>query len=164
MKKLLLALVVCLTTAVSVNAQEKPHVRSRQAMAPMNVNMNIDMVVDTAVMNKLGIEPELMGKILALQEQKKAEHQKMMRDVRVDRSQLNGQDQRTAMQEKRNEYTNQYRKELRALMGDELYISYLEKQLDSRNHNRGGMNRGPRAELHQGNPARAPRRGMMEDE
>ena len=82
----------------------------------------------------MNISADVLQKVYDLQKSKQEEQQKVMAGFRQQRGQRLSEEERKAMMEQREAFTAQYRKELRALIGDETYITYLEKQL-----NRQGM-------------------------
>lgn len=123
----------------------------------------MDQVVDTAVINHIDLEAEVLTKVHELQAVKKEALGAMMREMRPEKGARISEEQRKAVSEKREAFTVQYRKDLRALIGDEKYILYLEKQLDSHAPHqgmmRGGMNPGQMRQMQ--NRGNGPRGGVQ---
>lgn len=92
---------------------------------------NMDQVVDTAVINKLDLQPEVVAQVLELQASK-ADAIKEQMEKLGKRGNNRNKEQREAMQKEREEFNAAYRAELRQILGDETYITYLEKMLDNR--------------------------------
>ena len=125
MKKTLILAGICLSMCLSAFAQNDMG-RQNGRMRP-----NFDAVVDTAVINHIGLDEAVLKKVYELQTTKQAEQREMFQNgMRRERGQRMSEEERQAMQTKRQEFTNQYRQQLRALIGDQLYITYLEKMLD----------------------------------
>lgn len=111
-----------------------------------------DAVIDTAIINRMNIDAKMMEEILSLQTVKKEEQKVQMEEIRKNgnKEQRRSKEARSKMIEQRQAFKTAYRLELRKIMGDELYIIYLEKVIDQRqNFNpRGqvpnGANRGNR--------------------
>jgi len=91
---------------------------------------SMDMVVDTAVINHIDLNAEVLQKVYALQESKQQQQRELMQGMRPGKGQRMSEEERKAIAEKREAFTSAYRKELRELIGDEAYILYLEKMLD----------------------------------
>lgn len=89
-----------------------------------------DSVVDTAIINKMQLEPELVAKIIDLQQAKQEEMKTQMSQPQG-RGRMSEED-RKAMMVRREAFTKKYRADLRSLMGDDIYVAYLEKMLDAR--------------------------------
>ncbi len=124
MKKIVILAGICLTMCFSAIAQNNQRQGGQRGPRMM------DAVVDTAIINHMGIDDAVLKKIYELQESKQAEQKEMMKNARPEKGQKMSEEARKAMQEKREAFTAQYRKELRALIGDETYIAYLEKKVD----------------------------------
>ncbi len=160
MKKFLILASMCLVMSVSAIAQDKPakremapRQRPQQEQMQQRQRRSMDVVIDTAVINSLNLEAEVMEKVTALKEAKQVEQREAMKEMRATRGQQMGEEERKAMREKMQAFTAQYRKELRTILGDEAYITYLEKMLDRQNMRMGGGMRpgqGPRVGQHQG--------------
>lgn len=126
MKKSLFLTGLCLMMSVALMAQGNQNNGQRQ----MRQMRQMDAVVDTAVINHMNLDAQVLEKVYKLQESKKAEQEAMMKESRPQKGQRMSDAERKAMQEKRETFTAKYRKELRELLGDETYILYLEKQVD----------------------------------
>lgn len=161
MKKFLILASMCLVMSVSAIAQDKPvkremgpRQRPQQEQMQQRQRRSMDVVVDTAIINHMDLSAEVLQQVMALQEAKQAEQKKAMSEMRQNRNgQRMSDEERKAMREKTQAFTAQYRKELRALLGDEAYIAYLEKMVDSRNMMRMGGQRPQQAQMggqHQG--------------
>lgn len=164
MKKFLILASMCLVMSVSAIAQDKPakremapRQRPQQEQMQQRQRRSMDVVVDTAIINHMDLSAEVLQQVMALQEAKQAEQKKAMSEMRQNRNgQRMSEEERKAMREKTQAFTAQYRKELRALLGDEAYIAYLEKMVDSRNMMRMGGGRpqagqmGGQRQMHQG--------------
>ncbi len=131
MKLKLMLTLVCLSLAACVFAQNGQNGRQRGQRG------NFDMVVDTAVINRIGLDKATLDKVLALQQSKQTEMQNLMQNSRPQRGQRLSDEERKAMEEKRTAFVKGYRTELRNILGTEKYVEYLEKQVDSRQM--GGM-------------------------
>ncbi len=135
MKKILLAALCCMTMATSiVLAQDQSQ---RRGMREGN-RQQMFQLADTAITNHLNLTTAQQVEIAKLnesfREQMRAEAEKgrnLDREARAAH--------RTEMEAKRAEG----RKQLRAILGTELYIEYLEKAIDQRPMMMGGQ-RGPR--------------------
>ncbi len=124
MKKFMILAGICLVMCANAIGQD-----SNQRQGGQRARRMMDAVVDTAIINHMDINTEVLQKVYALQQSKQEEQRKIMGDFRQQRGQRLSDEERKAMAEKREAFTAQYRKELRALIGDETYIAYLEKQL-----------------------------------
>ena len=134
MKKNLILTSICLVAAMSLSAQDAGG--QRQGRQPRRMT---DAVVDTTIINHMGIDAAVLQQVYALQESKKTEQQELLKNSRPEKGTRMTEEQRKEMLEKREAFTAQYRKQLRALMGDENYILYLEKQVDRQGVMRPGM-------------------------
>lgn len=143
MKKLLMLAGLCLAICSSVVAQDFGQ-GGRQG-GQRGPRRQMDAVVDTAIINHMDLNQEVLQQVYKLQEAKQAEQKEAMGNMRQ-RGQRMSEEGRKEFMEKQQAFTAQYRKELRALIGDENYITYLEKMLDRRpmfgGMQRGGMPRG----------------------
>ena len=140
MKKLLILASLCLSMSISAFAQGYGRPNNGQRMP-----FQFDAVVDTAIINHIGLEADKLQQVYKLQETKQSEQREMFQGARRERGQRMSEEERQAMQEKRQAFTNEYRKQLRAIIGDQLYITYLEKMLDRQASMRfGRMGGGPR--------------------
>jgi hypothetical protein len=136
MKKKLLTAAVCLMLGLGcLVAQDRNTQRRAQQRAPRQM----DAVVDTAVLNRMQLDEAMMTQILALQNAKQTEQNAMLEAERNNRTtDSNGKrvrrsdDEREAMRQQQEEFKAQYRADLHLIMGDSLYISYLEKLIDAR--------------------------------
>lgn len=138
MKKFLFLAGLCLTIVTNVVAQDFGQ-GGRQG-GQRNMRRQIDAVVDTAIINHMDLSQEVLNQVYKLQEAKQAEQKEAMGQMR--RGQRMSEEERKAFHERQQAFTTQYRKELRAIIGDEAYITYLEKMLDRRTMGFGGMQRG----------------------
>ena len=129
MKKFLILAGICLVMSANVIGQD-----FNQRQGGQRSRRSMDAVVDTAIINHLNISADVLQKVYDLQKSKQEEQQKVMAGFRQQRGQRLSEEERKAMMEQREAFTAQYRTELRALIGYETYITYLEKQL-----NRQGM-------------------------
>lgn len=111
---------------------------------------SLDMVVDTAIINTMDLEPEIVTKVLELQS-KKAEELKAKIIEMASQAQANqgqGFDPKAiaAMREQMDEFKFEYRMAFRKIIGVDNYITYLEKVIDKRP----AMGAGPGAGAGQG--------------
>lgn len=111
---------------------------------------SMDMVVDTAIINTMDLEPEIVTKVLELQS-KKAEELKAKIIEMASQAQANqgqGFDPKAiaAMREQMDEFKFEYRMAFRKIIGVDNYITYLEKVIDKRP----AMGAGPGAGAGQG--------------
>ena len=135
MKKILLAAICCMTMMTSsVVAQDHPQRRGMRD----GFRQQMFQVADTAITNQLNLTTAQQVEIAKLNEsyleEMKADGEK---GKKVDKETREAR--RAQMEAKRAEG----RKQLRAILGTELYIEYLEKALDRRPMMMGGQ-RGPR--------------------
>ena len=126
MKKFLVLAGICLAMCAGCMAQEAQN----QRQGGQRMRRQMDAVVDTAVINHMDLKADVLQKVYTLQEAKQAEQKAQMEQMKGKRGQRPSDEERKAMQEKRQAFTAQYRKELRAILGDANYIAYLEKMLD----------------------------------
>ena len=128
--KMIMAALLLLTGATAMAQRDNNLRGERRGMPGMG-----DMVVDTAIINQMNLEEKMHKEILMLQatksEEMKAEMQKR-REERKGNRQRFSDEERKEMMEKSKAATQAYRNELRKIMGDDLYITYLEKKLDAR--------------------------------
>lgn len=129
MKKFLLLASLCLAICSGVSAQDFQGRQGGQRGQRGN-RMQIDMVVDTAIINHMDLSEEVLQQVYQLQEKKHAEQKEAMSSMK--RGQRMNEEELKAFMDRQQEFNAQYRKELRALLGDEAYIAYLEKMLDRR--------------------------------
>ena len=135
MKKILLAAICCMAIATSdVMAQDQPQGRGMRGAG----RMQMFQLADTTITNQMDLTSAQQVEIAKLnenyREQLKADNEK---GKKVDKETREAR--RAQMEAKRAEG----RKQLRAILGTELYIEYLEKALDRRPMMMGGQ-RGPR--------------------
>lgn len=135
MKKILLAAICCMTMMTSsVLAQDQPQRRGMRD----GFRQQMFQVADTAITNQLNLTTAQQVEIAKLNEnyleEMKADGEK---GKKLDKEAREAR--RAQMEAKRAEG----RKQLRAILGTELYIEYLEKALDRRPMMMGGQ-RGPR--------------------
>jgi hypothetical protein len=135
MKKTIFSLTLCLLmSAGAVMAQDRRNSGNNQRRAPQQM----DAVVDTAVLNKMELEPQLLTQILELQTTKQAEQKATLEAEKQSRTGADGKrqkltdEQREARRQEQEAFTAGYRSQLRTLMGDALYIAYLERLVDAR--------------------------------
>ncbi|MBR5717160.1 MAG: hypothetical protein IKX59_11280 [Bacteroidales bacterium] len=131
MKRILLAAICCMAIGMgSVMAQDQSHGRGMRGQG----RQQMFQLADTAITNHMNLTADQQVQIAQLnesfQEQMKAGGE---RGKRLDKE--TRQAQRTQIEAKRTEA----RKQLRAILGTELYIEYLEKALDRRPMMMGGM-------------------------
>lgn len=128
MKRKMFLTALCLTLAVFGFAQGRNGGAQRPTMRG-----NMDAVVDTAIINHMGLPEATVQQVLTLQQAKQEEMKQQMQQQQNNKGQRLSDAERNALQQKRTEFTQKYRQELRAILGDQNYITYLEKQLDRRN-------------------------------
>ena len=136
MKKILMAAICCMTMATSnIVAQDQPQ---RRGMRGADRQQMFQMA-DTAITNHLNLTTAQQVEIAKLnesyREQMKADGEKSRKLDKEAR-----QARRAEMEARRAEG----RKQLRAILGTELYIEYLEKALDRQPAMMMGGQRGPR--------------------
>ncbi len=129
LKFILSALIIC--CGMNVMAQDSNN--SRRA-SRRGFSSERDAVVDTAIINRMNLDEKMKGEILSLQAAKKEEQKVQMEEMRKNgnREQRRSKEARAKMIEQRQAFKAAYRSELRKIMGDELYIIYLEKVIDQR--------------------------------
>lgn len=144
MKKLLILAGICLTMCSGLVAQDFQGGRGQGGPNGQRMRRQMDAVVDTAIINHIDLSAEVLQKVYDLQKVKQEEQAASMKELRQNRGQRMSEEDRKAMMDKRQAFTAQYRKELRAIIGDEAYILYLEKSLDNRSMMRFGGQGGQR--------------------
>ncbi len=143
MKKTILSLALCIAMATTAAmAQDSNRRNNTQRRAPQQM----DAVVDTTVLNKMELEPQLLTQILELQTTKQAEQKATLEAERTNRTadgkrQKLTDEEREARRQEQEAFKAGYRQELRTLMGDALYIAYLERLVDARGMMRTPVNR-----------------------
>lgn len=135
MRKAILTSALCLMMGfTAAMAQDNSRRNTPQRRAPQQM----DAVVDTTVLNRMELDDALMTNILALQTSKQAEEKATREAERAARTSADGKrtkltdEQRQAQRQQQEEFKAGYRAQLRALMGDALYITYLERLVDAR--------------------------------
>lgn len=153
MKKFLMAAMCCMLCAATLMAQNKGDQRPRGMNVQQMNAVPVQMVADTTISNHIGLTAKQMQKI---DELNKAFVEKMRAEMAKRRG--NGktltEEERKAYQQEAADVRHASLKELRAIMGDDKYIEYLEKSLDDMFHKTFG-----RAQGGQGRPA--PRGGQQ---
>lgn len=130
MKKVLVCLACMLLVCAGAVAQNRQGGRNnRQGNGRQFQPM---AVIDTAVINHIGLSDEVLAQVYALQEKQAAVAEEQMKGMMPERGKRMTEEARNEMQEKTTKMKAAFRLELRNLIGDESYITYLEKQLDSR--------------------------------
>ena len=97
-------------------------------------SQNIDMVVDTAIINSMELEPEVVTAVLQLQAQKQEELKAILIKMAQSRKEGQGFDKEAIaeMRQQMDDFKLEYRMQLRKVLGTANYITYLEKQVDNR--------------------------------
>lgn len=97
-------------------------------------SQNIDMVVDTAIINSMELEPEVVTAVLQLQAQKQEELKDILIKMAQSRKEGQGFDKEAIaeMRQQMDDFKLEYRMQLRKVLGTANYITYLEKQVDKR--------------------------------
>lgn len=135
MKVKMILAALCLCICLGTMAQRPNRGRS----ATPNMARPANAIVDTAILNKMNLEAKMLSEILALKETKQAEFTQEMKSAHLEKGKKMDNAARKAFQEKHATFMASYRTELRKIMGTELYISYLEKQVDNRRVMRNNM-------------------------
>jgi len=89
-------------------------------------------VIDTAIINHIGLSEEMLKEVYTLQSDQEEEAKKAMEGMMPERGKRMSEDAMKGMQEKMTATKSEFRGQLRNLIGDEMYITYLEKSLDMR--------------------------------
>ena len=138
MKTKIFLSVICLCLGFNAMAQRQRH--NGHGGAPQSM----DMVVDTAIINTMNLDAELVASVLELQSAKAEELKATI--IKMAQSRTPGQqptpEEIADMQAQISNYKAGYRADLRKLLGDENYITYLEKQVDKRPQMGGGPGSG----------------------
>lgn len=152
MKKTLLAAICCMTIGFGSTAMAQNEMPARTGRGGMRTGM--EMVADTAIINHLSdtISAEQLKQIEAINSNYRVKMQEMLSQRSTDGRRMTREDREARMEQiKQNKAAA--RKELREVLGDELYIEYLEAQLDriqamgmgmSPRSGQGGQGMGPR--------------------
>lgn len=128
---------LCLCVGLSAMAQRNGN-RGPRGGHNNTPQRSLDMVVDTAIINSMDLEPEIVTAVLQLQAQKAEELKAKLIEMASQAQANQGQGQGfnpeaiKAMREQMDEFKFEYRMKLRKVMGADNYITYLEKQLDQR--------------------------------
>lgn len=140
MKKLLVAILCGMTLSLgSALAQnDAPQGVGRQGRMGMRGNSALQLA-DTTITNHLGLNPDQMASIEALNE-KYQEQMKAQAGKRPSRDA--GKGEREAIMNNMKQLRQTHLNELREILGTDLYIQYLETALERASF-RVGMNRGP---------------------
>lgn len=145
LRMLISALCICM----SICAMAQGPGRGNRGGKPQS----FDMVVDTAIINSMDLEPELVTAVLQLQAQKQEELKATLIKMAQSRQEGQGFDQEAiaSMRQQMEDFKLEYRMALRKLLGTANYITYLEKQIDKRPEApRGNMRNGRGAQRPQG--------------
>lgn len=140
MKKTILAALCCLTlSAGSLVAQDNAHSQfGRQGRG----GRSVEQIADTAITNHLDLQPEQLTQVEALNTRYKEQLQAQQKGFATDGRRMSREDREARVQQFR-QTRQQFRAELRTILGDSLYIQYLEESLDRQPMSmapRGGMN------------------------
>lgn len=135
MKMRIFLIALCLCVGMSAMAQNRGHRGNRRAQAEQRGPQNIDMVVDTAIINSMQLEPALVNSVLELQAKKQEELKAAI--IKMAQQNQGGQDgfnpeSIAAMRKQMEDFKAGYRLSLRQLLGTDQYIVYLEKMIDKR--------------------------------
>lgn len=133
MKKMLFACACMLLIFTGVMAQNRQG--GRRQGGP---RFQPAAVIDTAVINHIGLTDEVLAQVLVLQE-KQAELAKTEMGQNMQRGQRMSAENREKMMENLKLMKQKFRLQLRELIGDEKYIQYLEASVDQRQTFPGGM-------------------------
>lgn len=146
MKLRMIITALCLCMGVCAMAQGHGNRGNRAGRGAQSGPQNLDMVVDTAIINSMDLEPELIAAVLQLQAQKQEELKVVIIKMAQSRQEGQGfdQDAIAAMRQQMDDFKQEYRMALRKVLGAANYITYLEKQLDKRPAMGGGMPGGNR--------------------
>lgn len=133
MKLRLFLIALCLCVGMSAMAQNHNNRGNRGGNRENRSAQSLDMVVDTAIINSMDLEPELVSAVLTLQAQKAEELKALIIKMAQQRQgQQMGPEAIAAMREQMDEFKFEYRMKFRKTIGVDNYITYLEKQLDKR--------------------------------
>lgn len=140
--------VLCLCLGICGMAQDngRGHRGNRGAESPKS----FDMVVDTAIINAMELEPDMIAEVLQLQAQKQEELKAILIKMAQTRKEGQNFDKQAIddMRQQMDDFKLEYRMALRKILGTANYITYLEKQVDKRQAMRPGnthSSRGNRA-------------------
>lgn len=145
MKKRILTAICCMAlTAASVMAQEAELGQRGSRMRGGMRGGAEPQLADTTITNHMGLTDEQNLSIAKLNNEYKLQLTTSMRS-RGDNGKRMSREEREAAMDKIKELKAEGRKQLRVILGDELYISYLEQSLDRMpafGMMRGGMREG----------------------
>lgn len=148
MKLRLFLIALCLCVGMSAMAQNHNNRGNRGGNRENRSAQSLDMVVDTAIINSMDLEPELVSAVLTLQAQKAEELKALIIKMAQQRQgQQMGPEAIAAMREQMDEFKFEYRMKLRKTIGVDNYITYLEKQLDKRPAMGAGAGQGMRGRM-----------------
>lgn len=129
-------LICSLCLCFSMCAMAQKHSRGNRGNSGNEAPRQFDMVVDTAIINSMELEPETISAVLQLQAQKQEELKAILIKMAQSRNNNNGQNfdpQAIAeMRQQMDDFKLEYRMAFRKIIGTANYITYLEKQLDNR--------------------------------
>ena len=148
-KYFLLTLALC----CGMNAMAQRHHDHNGPRGPQGGGHGFDMVVDTAIINHMDLEPEVIASVQELQQKKNEELKTVLIEMAGKRTpgQAPSQEEIAEMREQIESFKLDYRMALRKVLGVENYITYLEKQVDKRPQMGGRPGAGPNGRQRRGN-------------
>lgn len=153
MKKTFLVTISCMMLSIgSAMAQGEMPQGGRQGHGGMHSGMRpgMEMIADTTITNHMNLSDEQLKKIDELNADYQAKMKAMISQRGEAGRRMSREDREGRMQLIKDQKTAA-RQQLRAVLGDELYIQYLECQLDrTPAMMMGGGNRGGRARMGEG--------------
>lgn len=143
MKKSFLAALCCLSLSVgSLMAQDNARAQFGRQGGSRN-GRSVEQIADTAITNHLGLQAEQLTQVEALNARYKEQLQAQQKGLTTDGRRSASREDREARVQQFREMRQQFRSELHVILGDSLYIQYLEQSLDRQPMMmapRGGMN------------------------
>lgn len=145
-------LICSLCLCFSMCAMAQNHSRSNRGNRGNEAPRQFDMVVDTAIINSMELEPETISAVLQLQAQKQEELKAILIEMAQSRKEGQNFDPQAIaeMRQQMDDFKLEYRMAFRKIIGTANYITYLEKQLDNRQSMRPNNFPSSRANRHQG--------------
>lgn len=134
-KKILMAAMCCLTLSMgSALAQnEMPEGRNGRPMrgGAHGGMRGMEVVADTAITNHMGLTEDQLKRVEEINANYQAQMQEMMSQGRRSQEGMRlSREEREARMQQITAQKKEARQQLRSVLGDELYIQYLETQLD----------------------------------
>ena len=128
MKKILCAAICCMTLGLG-NVLAQDQMPQGRNTTRGGMRGSAEMIADTTITNHLGISDEQISQINKLNTEYQEKVKEMMTKPNEDGKRLSREDREARMKQIGTQ-KQEARQQLRKILGDDLYITYLEKRLD----------------------------------